>query len=344
MENIALIESFSEFKDDKLIDRVTLMAILEDVFRNALKKKYGSDDNFDIIINPDKGDMEIWRNRVVVADGEVEDQNSEISLSEARKIEPDFEVGEIMIQDDHINMFPEHPLLGKNFDELGPRFPDMSEPYDRKMIEMAKGIAAERMTWKGYGFSMPIAPNKFEDGKDNPEVSISGTVTAKVGLGSSGVGTDLVALGGGTITATVDLDLQDGQEADKNKIRLNELKTPFFKLPDSIDDIKISAKLNSEININITLENALRIIQASLDNSDLHHCIIQALKDKNLNWAVKIVDGAYQFVEKQSVPIKKTIEIVEKVSRRDPLSRLGKWIVEEVTTFVEEIVGRDELI
>ncbi|SFJ65856.1 transcription termination factor NusA [Myroides guanonis] len=94
MENIALIESFSEFKDDKLIDRVTLMAILEDVFRNALKKKYGSDDNFDIIINPDKGDMEIWRNRVVVADGEVEDENSEISLSEAQKIEPDFEVGE----------------------------------------------------------------------------------------------------------------------------------------------------------------------------------------------------------------------------------------------------------
>ncbi len=94
MENIALIESFSEFKDDKLIDRVTLMAILEDVFRSALKKKYGEDDNFDIIVNPDKGDLEIWRNRVVVADGEVEDPNQEISLSEARKIEPDFEVGE----------------------------------------------------------------------------------------------------------------------------------------------------------------------------------------------------------------------------------------------------------
>ncbi len=94
MENLALIESFSEFKDDKMIDRVTLMAILEDVFRNALKKKYGSDDNFDIIINPDKGDLEIWRNRIVVADGEVEDPNEEISLSEARKIEDDFEVGE----------------------------------------------------------------------------------------------------------------------------------------------------------------------------------------------------------------------------------------------------------
>lgn len=94
MENIALIESFSEFKDDKFIDRVTLMAILEDVFRSTLKKKYGDDDNFDIIINPDKGDLEIWRNRVVVPDGEVEDPNQEISLSEARKIEPDFEVGE----------------------------------------------------------------------------------------------------------------------------------------------------------------------------------------------------------------------------------------------------------
>ena len=94
MENIALIESFSEFKDDKFIDRVTLMAILEDVFRNALKKKFGSDENFDIIINPDKGDLEIWRNRIVVEDGDVEEPNEQISLSEARKIEPDFEVGE----------------------------------------------------------------------------------------------------------------------------------------------------------------------------------------------------------------------------------------------------------
>lgn len=94
MENLALIESFSEFKDDKLIDRVTLMAILEDVFRNALKKKFGSDDNFDIIINPDKGDMEIWRRRVIVADDDLDLENEEITLTEARKIEPDFEIGE----------------------------------------------------------------------------------------------------------------------------------------------------------------------------------------------------------------------------------------------------------
>lgn len=94
MDNLELIESFSEFKDDKLINRETLMAILEEVFRNTLKKKYGSDDNFDIIINPDKGDLQIFRNRVVVEDGEVINDNQEIALSEARKIEPDFEVGE----------------------------------------------------------------------------------------------------------------------------------------------------------------------------------------------------------------------------------------------------------
>ena len=94
MENIALIDSFSEFKDDKRIDRETLMVILEEVFRAALKRKYGSDTNFDIIINPDKGDLEIWRNRIVVENGEVEDSNAEVSLADAQKIEPDFEVGE----------------------------------------------------------------------------------------------------------------------------------------------------------------------------------------------------------------------------------------------------------
>ena len=94
MDNITLIESFADFKDDKLIDRVTLMAILEEVFRGALRRKYGDDENFDVIINPDKGDLEIWRNRIVVEDGKVEDENLEIELTEARKIEPDFEVGE----------------------------------------------------------------------------------------------------------------------------------------------------------------------------------------------------------------------------------------------------------
>ena len=87
MDNLALIDSFSEFKESKKIDRVTLTAILEEVFRTALKKKFGTDDNFNIIVNPDKGDMQIWRNRVVVADGEVEDPAAQIPLSEARKIQ-----------------------------------------------------------------------------------------------------------------------------------------------------------------------------------------------------------------------------------------------------------------
>lgn len=94
MENLAIIESFSEFREEKNIDRVTLMAFIEDAFRNQLRKKFGTDENFDVIVNPDKGDLEIWRNRDIVEDGEVEDPNLEIELSEALKIEPDFEVGE----------------------------------------------------------------------------------------------------------------------------------------------------------------------------------------------------------------------------------------------------------
>ncbi len=94
MESINLVESFSEFKEFKNIDRTTMMLILEDVFRNMLQKKYGSSDNFDIIVNIDKGDLEVWRNRMIVEDGEVEDENAEIAYSDAIKIEPDFEIGE----------------------------------------------------------------------------------------------------------------------------------------------------------------------------------------------------------------------------------------------------------
>jgi transcription termination/antitermination protein NusA len=94
MENLAIIESFGEFKDEKSIDRVTLMSFIEEAFRVQIRKKYGTDDNFDVIVNPDKGDLEIWRNRTIVEDGAVEDDNLEIALAAALKIEPDFEVGE----------------------------------------------------------------------------------------------------------------------------------------------------------------------------------------------------------------------------------------------------------
>ena len=89
-----MIDTFKEFKDTKSIDRTTLVSVLEESFRNVIAKKYGSDENFDVIVNPDKGDLEIYRNRVVVADGEVQDENKEISLTDAQKIEPDYEVGE----------------------------------------------------------------------------------------------------------------------------------------------------------------------------------------------------------------------------------------------------------
>ena len=89
-----MVETFKEFKDTKSIDRTTLVSALEESFRNVIAKIYGSDENFDVIVNPDKGDFEIYRNRVVVADGEVQDENKEISLTDAQKIVPDYEVGE----------------------------------------------------------------------------------------------------------------------------------------------------------------------------------------------------------------------------------------------------------
>ena len=87
---VSMFDSFKEFKETKNIDRTTLVSVLEESFRNVLAKIFGSDENFDVIVNPDKGDFEIYRNRVVVADGEVEDDNKQISLTEARKIEPDY--------------------------------------------------------------------------------------------------------------------------------------------------------------------------------------------------------------------------------------------------------------
>lgn len=94
MNTISLTDSFSEFKEFKNIDRVTMMNILEDVFRSMIIKKHGTDSNFDIIINIDKGDLEIWRNQLIVDNGEVEDENKEIAYSDAIKMEPDFEIGE----------------------------------------------------------------------------------------------------------------------------------------------------------------------------------------------------------------------------------------------------------
>lgn len=110
-ETISMIDTFREFKETKNIDRMTLVSVLEESFRNVLAKIFGSDENFDVIVNPDKGDFEIYRNRVVVADGEVEDENKEISLTEAQKIEPDYEVGEDVSEKVDFNKFGRRAIL-----------------------------------------------------------------------------------------------------------------------------------------------------------------------------------------------------------------------------------------
>jgi len=111
MDTAELIESFSDFKEFKNIDRVTMMNILEDVFRSVIIKRYGDDSNYDVIINPDKGDLEMWRNRAIVHDGEVEDDNREVAVSDAVKVEPDFEIGEELSEEVKIAHFGRRNIL-----------------------------------------------------------------------------------------------------------------------------------------------------------------------------------------------------------------------------------------
>ena len=106
-----MIDTFKEFKDTKNIDRTTLMSVLEESFRNVRAKIFGSDENFDVIVNPDTGDFEIYRNRTVVADGEVKDENKEIALADALKIEPDYEVGEEVSEKVDFSKFGRRAIL-----------------------------------------------------------------------------------------------------------------------------------------------------------------------------------------------------------------------------------------
>jgi N utilization substance protein A len=111
MEQLNLVETFSEFKEFKNIDRETMMRILEEVFKHMLSKRFGSADNFDIIVNIDKGDLEIWRNRIIVEDGTVEDENTQVPYSDAIKIEPDFEVGEELSEEIKLIDFGRREIL-----------------------------------------------------------------------------------------------------------------------------------------------------------------------------------------------------------------------------------------
>jgi transcription termination/antitermination protein NusA len=111
MASINLIEAFQEFKDAENIDRPTMMKVVEDVFKTLLRKKYGSDDNFDVIVNAEKGDLEIIRHRMIVEDGQVEDPLAQVGYSEATKIEPDFEVGEELFQEIDLFDFGRRAIL-----------------------------------------------------------------------------------------------------------------------------------------------------------------------------------------------------------------------------------------
>jgi len=111
MDTINLVETFAEFKEFKNIEREMLMVIIEDIFRHMLERKFGTDENFDIIVNIDKGDLEIWRNREIVEDGALEDENLQITLSDAVKIEPDFEVGEEVSEEMKLKDFGRREIL-----------------------------------------------------------------------------------------------------------------------------------------------------------------------------------------------------------------------------------------
>jgi len=150
MNSTELVESFSEFKDFKNIDRPTMMRVLEDVFKTLLRKKYGSDQNFDIIVNTEKGDLEIWRHRLIVEDGKVEDRLAEVEFSIAKKTEPDMEVGEELYEAITIESFGRRAILAAR-QTLISRVLDLEkdEVYKKYKDRVGEIISAEvYQVWK----------------------------------------------------------------------------------------------------------------------------------------------------------------------------------------------------
>ncbi|MBR2931741.1 MAG: transcription termination/antitermination protein NusA [Rikenellaceae bacterium] len=150
MDNLNLISNFAEFKELKNIDKSTMIGVLEDVFRHALQKQYETDENFDVIINPEKGDLEIWRNRTVVADGEVENPNMQISVSEAKQIDPTYEVGDEYADEIKLNSFGRRTVLSLR-QNLASRILDLEkanlyEKYSEKVGEIITGEVYQ--VWK----------------------------------------------------------------------------------------------------------------------------------------------------------------------------------------------------
>ncbi|ATL46486.1 transcription termination/antitermination protein NusA [Chitinophaga caeni] len=150
MASINLIESFTEFKEAENIDRPTLMKVLEDVFKTLLRKKYGSDDNFDVIVNTEKGDLEILRRRLIVDDGEVEDENAQVAYSEAIQVEPDYQVGEELYEEVDIQDFGRRAILAAK-QTLAARIGDLKknilmQKYDDRIGEIVTGEVYQ--VWK----------------------------------------------------------------------------------------------------------------------------------------------------------------------------------------------------
>ena len=142
-DNFNLISNFAEFKELKNIDKSTMIGVLEDVFRHALQRQYGSDENLDVIINPEKGDLEIWRTREVVADGEVTDKNMQISLSEMQAIDPSYEVGDEYVDEIKLGSFGRRTVLSLR-QNLASRILDLEkanlfEKYSEKVGEIISG-------------------------------------------------------------------------------------------------------------------------------------------------------------------------------------------------------------
>lgn len=166
MDHINLVETFSEFKEFKNIDRETMMRILEDVFKHMLEKRFGSSDNFKIIVNIDRGDLEIWRNRTIVDDGAVEDENTQIALSDAVKIEPDFEVGEDVSEEMKLLDFGRREILSIRQNLVAKIMEYEKDSIYRKYMEKVGEIITGEVyqVWKkeililddeGYELSLP---------------------------------------------------------------------------------------------------------------------------------------------------------------------------------------------
>ena len=150
MDNLNLISNFAEFKELKNIDKSTMIGVLEDVFRHALQKQYETDENFDVIINPEKGDLEIWRNRTVVADGEVENPNAQIAVSEVKAIDPTYEVGDEYADEIKLSSFGHRTVLSLR-QNLASRILDLEkaslyEKYSQQVGEIITGEVYQ--VWK----------------------------------------------------------------------------------------------------------------------------------------------------------------------------------------------------